>query len=116
MAAALHQLLAAVATGQRVEQAWADAVARLEKYLRHQGLVDDAFVAEAKAEGERLAADLRERMNLDPETHPDDLFRHVYATLTPQLREQRAMLHAELDADAESDSQAAHDPSTEDVR
>jgi len=99
-----------------------DAVARLEKYLRHQGLVDDAFVAEAKAEGERLAADLRERMNLDPETHPDDLFRHVYATLTPQLREQRAMLHAELDADAdadaasESDSQAAHDPSTEDVR
>ena len=74
------------------------------------------FVEEAKAEGERLAADLRERMNLDPETHPDDLFRHVYATLTPQLREQQAMLDAELDADAESDSQAAHDPSTEAVR
>ncbi|AKT51317.1 thiamine pyrophosphate-dependent dehydrogenase E1 component subunit alpha [Arsenicicoccus sp. oral taxon 190] len=83
-----------------------DAVARLEKYLRAQGLVDDDFVTKAKAEGERLAADLRERMNADPATDPEDLFRHVYATPTPQLREQRALLQAELEADAHDHQEA----------
>ncbi|WP_409483721.1 thiamine pyrophosphate-dependent dehydrogenase E1 component subunit alpha [Arsenicicoccus dermatophilus] len=84
-----------------------DAVARLEAYLRSRGLVDDAFVEECKAEGERLAADLRERMNADPVTSPDDLFVHVYSELTPQLREQQEMLHAELAAEADTDKEGA---------
>jgi pyruvate dehydrogenase E1 component alpha subunit len=39
-------------------------------------------------------------MNADPVLDPMDLFTHVYAEQTAQLREQAAMLRAELDAEA----------------
>ncbi len=45
-----------------------------------------------------MAADLREQMNADPALDPMDLFTHVYAEQTSQLREQAAQLRAELDA------------------
>ena len=47
-------------------------------------------------------------MNADVELDPLDLFDHVYAAPTPQLREQRAMVQAELEAEA--DSADPHDP------
>lgn len=78
-----------------------DSVARLEKYLRSRGLLDDELVERFKAEGETLAADLRERMNADAEVDPHDLFTHVYSAMTPQLREQQALLDAELAAELE---------------
>ncbi|GAA3054618.1 hypothetical protein GCM10020000_40960 [Streptomyces olivoverticillatus] len=45
-----------------------------------------------------MAADLRERMNQDPVLDPMELFTHVYAEQTAQLREQAAQLRAELAA------------------
>jgi 2-oxoisovalerate dehydrogenase E1 component alpha subunit len=48
-----------------------------------------------------MAADLRERMNQDPPLDPMDLFAHVYAEPTSQLREQQAQLRAELAAGQE---------------
>ena len=43
-----------------------------------------------------FAALLRERMNADPVLDPDELFAHVYAEPTAQLRAQRAELREEL--------------------
>ena len=43
-----------------------------------------------------FAADLRTRMNAYPEVDPMNLFEHVYAEPTPQLREQREMVRAEI--------------------
>jgi pyruvate dehydrogenase E1 component alpha subunit len=48
-----------------------------------------------------MAADLRARMNADPALHPLDLFAHVHARPTAQLREQAEQLRAELEAEAE---------------
>ncbi len=75
----------------------ADPVARFERHLRHEQLIDDAFVAAVAAEAEDFAADLRDRMNADPVLDPADLFAHVYAEKTTQLRGQAARLAAELE-------------------
>ena len=76
----------------------ADPLSRLEKHLRDLGALTDEDVAEAQAEGERLAADLRSRMNADPHLDPMALFDHVYARPTTQLVEQRDLLATELKA------------------
>jgi 2-oxoisovalerate dehydrogenase E1 component subunit alpha len=73
-----------------------DPLSRLERHLRDRGLVDDAVVAELKAEADRVAAYLRDGINTDVEPDPDGLFTHIYATRTPQLREQSAMLADEI--------------------
>ncbi|MGH3388604.1 MAG: pyruvate dehydrogenase (acetyl-transferring) E1 component subunit alpha [Actinomadura sp.] len=79
-------------------QRWsaADPLRRLETYLRGRGVLTDEDVEAAHAAGETFAAELRTRMNTDPETSPLELFDHVYADPTPQLREQREQLAAEL--------------------
>ena len=73
-----------------------DPLLRLERYLRAAGLLDDGRAAEVTAEAERLAADLRDRMNAEPRADPAELFRHVYARPTPALAAQRRALEAEL--------------------
>ena len=73
-----------------------DPITRLEAYLREQGLLDDTAVASYAEDAERLAAHTREGLNLDVEPDPEDLFRHVYAEPTPQLREQAAQVRDEL--------------------
>jgi pyruvate dehydrogenase E1 component alpha subunit len=83
-----------------------DPIARLETYLRAQGLLDDEAVAAVAAEAEALAADVRTRMNAEVEVDPLSLFDHVYATPTPQLLEQRAQVQAELEAEADSAASA----------
>ncbi len=60
-----------------------DPVARLEKHLRSEGLLDDAAIAAIAADAESLAEDLRARMNVDPVVDPDSLFEHVYAAAHP---------------------------------
>ncbi|CAM5474677.1 Pyruvate dehydrogenase E1 component alpha subunit OS=Streptomyces violarus OX=67380 GN=FHS41_004384 PE=4 SV=1 [Streptomyces violarus] len=50
-----------------------------------------------------MAADLREHMNQDPVLDPMDLFAHIYAEPTTQLRDQREQLRAELEAEAEAE-------------
>jgi 2-oxoisovalerate dehydrogenase E1 component subunit alpha len=80
-----------------------DPIARLETYLLEQGLIDEDRVAEVKAEAERYAADLRDRMNADSELDPLSVFDHVYEKPTPQIGEQRAQVEAELAAEREQE-------------
>jgi 2-oxoisovalerate dehydrogenase E1 component alpha subunit len=83
-------------------EAWRDhdPVLLLERELTGRGLLDDDGIAAAREDAEAMAAQLRERMNQDPALDPMDLFAHVYAEPTPQLREQRDLLRAELDAES----------------
>jgi len=78
-----------------------DPIARLEAWLRSEDLIDTAFVASVAQEAEAFAADIRERMSVEPVIDPMSLFDNVFARPTPQLLEQRAMVRAELDADGE---------------
>ena len=73
-----------------------DPIARLKQYLTDRGLLDDARQQEIDARAEAEAATLRERMNVDTELDPAELFRHVYAEPTAALRQQAAELTAEL--------------------
>ncbi|PVC92374.1 pyruvate dehydrogenase (acetyl-transferring) E1 component subunit alpha [Streptomyces sp. CS090A] len=99
------------ATRYRVDsevEAWRahDPVQLLERELTGRGLLDDEGIAAAKEAAERMAAALRDRMNTDPELAPMDLFTHVYAEQTSQLREQAAALRAELDAEQDHEYSA----------
>jgi pyruvate dehydrogenase E1 component alpha subunit len=73
-----------------------DPVARLETYLRTASLLDDAAATRLAAEAERLAGEVRERMNEEVTVDPAELFEHVYAQPTAALERQRAALLAEL--------------------
>ena len=73
-----------------------DPLVRLQAYLVGRGVLDDARVEEVRQEAEAFAAGLRERMNAEPQVDPMSLFEHVYAAPTPQLREQREMVRAEI--------------------
>ncbi|MDX2550732.1 pyruvate dehydrogenase (acetyl-transferring) E1 component subunit alpha [Streptomyces stelliscabiei] len=74
----------------------ADPLIRLETYLRARGALTDQDIAAVGEEAEALAAELRAGMNAETVGDPLELFDHVYAEPTPQLREQRALLAAEL--------------------
>jgi 2-oxoisovalerate dehydrogenase E1 component subunit alpha len=74
----------------------ADPLSRLEAHLRARGALTDEDVAAVREEAEALAAELRAGMNAETVPDPLELFDHVYAEPTPQLREQRALLAAEL--------------------
>jgi pyruvate dehydrogenase E1 component alpha subunit len=76
----------------------ADPIARLETYLRGRGVLDDAEAASADRAAEEFAARVRDALNADDEPAPLELFEHVFAEPTPQLREQRAQLASELAA------------------
>ena len=76
-----------------------DPIARLEAYLRRQGQLTDDDVAAVAAEAEEYAARLRAAINAEPGLAPLGLFDHVFDAPTPQLREQRALLQAELTAE-----------------
>ncbi|NEE60969.1 pyruvate dehydrogenase (acetyl-transferring) E1 component subunit alpha, partial [Streptomyces sp. SID8455] len=99
------------ATRYRVDsevEAWRahDPVQLLERELTGRGLLDDEGIERAREAAERMAAALRDRMNADPELAPMDLFTHVYAEQTSQLREQAAALRAELDAEQDHEHSA----------
>lgn len=81
-------------------EAWRahDPVRLLEHELTERGLLDQDGIRKAADDADAMAARLREGMNADPELDPMDLFAHVYAEQTSQLREQAAQLRAELDA------------------
>ncbi|MDW8803524.1 pyruvate dehydrogenase (acetyl-transferring) E1 component subunit alpha [Streptomyces scabiei] len=94
--------------GDEVEQ-WraADPLTRLETYLRARGALTDQDITAVGEEAEALAAELRDGMNAETVGDPLELFDHVYAEPTPQLREQRALLAAELTQTAEAAEHAA---------
>jgi 2-oxoisovalerate dehydrogenase E1 component alpha subunit len=74
-----------------------DPISRLEACLRARRLLDDAAASGLAAEADRLAGELRDRMNTDVSVDPAELFEHVYASPTAALERQRAALLAELD-------------------
>jgi pyruvate dehydrogenase E1 component alpha subunit len=79
-----------------------DPVPLLERELTARGVLDEDAIRAVREDAEAMAADLRARMNQDPEIDPMELFAHVYAEPTPQLLEQQATLRAELDAEAQA--------------
>ncbi|MFJ8161862.1 pyruvate dehydrogenase (acetyl-transferring) E1 component subunit alpha [Streptomyces sp. NPDC096136] len=85
-------------------EAWKahDPLELLERELTARGWLDESGVREARDAAEAMAADLRERMNAEPVLDPMDLFAHVYAEQTGRLREQAAMLRAELEAEGDA--------------
>ncbi|MEV6541088.1 pyruvate dehydrogenase (acetyl-transferring) E1 component subunit alpha [Streptomyces sp. NPDC051665] len=78
-----------------------DPIALLEHELTERGLIDEDGIKAARDAAETMAAELRAHMNQDPVLDPMDLFADVYAEPTPQLREQREQLAAELAAERE---------------
>jgi 2-oxoisovalerate dehydrogenase E1 component alpha subunit len=75
-----------------------DPLVRFLGVLREHGTVDDAYVAEVDTEGEAIAARMRDALFGTPGGDPAEMFDHVYATPTPQLQKQRALLQLELTA------------------
>jgi 2-oxoisovalerate dehydrogenase E1 component alpha subunit len=73
-----------------------DPLQRIERHLRDRGLLDDASLAEFRAEADRVAAHVRDGVNRDVEPDPGELFAHLYARPTPQLDAQAALLADEL--------------------
>ncbi len=80
-----------------------DPLRRLEIHLRTEGLLDDAYAAAVTTEAEELATAIREGMNRDRPVDVDELFRHVYATPTSQLLEQREQARADSHLDHSED-------------
>jgi 2-oxoisovalerate dehydrogenase E1 component alpha subunit len=78
--------------------AWAerDPIIRLQTHLQDRGLLTDDQLVAFTAEAERVATHLRDGLNRDVEPDPFELFAHVYATPTPQLKEQAALVADEL--------------------
>ncbi|SDM27476.1 pyruvate dehydrogenase E1 component alpha subunit [Streptomyces wuyuanensis] len=95
--------------GDSEVEAWRehDPIRLMETELTGRGLLDEDGVRSAAEAAETMAAQLRERMNADPVLNPMDLFEHVYAEQTSQLREQAAQLRAELDAESGEGAQGA---------
>ncbi len=69
-----------------------DPIARLDAYLRSNGILDGAATAEVLAAADQFAARVREQLNADAVLDPADLFAHVYAQPTAALDRQRTGL------------------------
>jgi pyruvate dehydrogenase E1 component alpha subunit len=79
-----------------------DPVTRMRSYLTGRGLLDDDGAARIAAHAEAVATQLREGLGEDVPVDPQELFRHVFSSPTPQLKEQAALLADELARDAAS--------------
>ena len=66
-------------------------------------MVDDAFLANVDAEGETIAARMRDALFGAPDGDPREMFDHVYAAKTYQLQAQQTALDRELSATEETD-------------
>ena len=73
-----------------------DPLKRMRTFLTAQGVLDDDAEQRISAQAEAVAASLRHAMTTEPRVNPLELFDHVYAEPTAQLREQREQLAEEL--------------------
>lgn len=78
-----------------------DPIARLEKYLRKKGFLDDAALESLTKEADAVAATVREAASAPHTPEPLELFENVFSQPTQQLTEQRAQLQTELKLQAE---------------
>ena len=83
-----------------------DPVNRMRTYLTDRGLLNDQADARIAEKAEAVATQLRDGLGEDVPVDPQELFRHVFAKTTPQLKEQSAMLADELARDASSQEAA----------
>ncbi len=99
--------------GERDEvQAWIarDPLLRLRTHLTGTGALD-ADAEERFASGaEEIAAAMRTALNTDAELDPEDLFRFVTATRSPQLDEQWHLLRDEIERSRLADASAGITP------
>ena len=75
-----------------------DPIARVEAYLRRNGVADDAFFAEVQEEADRLGHRLREGCKALPDPRPLSIFDHVYSEITEELEAQRDGFAAYLES------------------
>ena len=73
-----------------------DPLLRMRAHLVATGVLTPEREAEFAAAAEEMAAHVRAGMSRESTLDPAELFAHVYSTPTPQLREQAALLAAEL--------------------
>ena len=79
-----------------------DPIARVERYLSGNRLLDDAFATEVSAAARAQATALRDRVTAGAQLDPLDLFGNVYAAPTTQLQEQATRLAAEIAAEGDA--------------
>lgn len=79
-------------------RAWVarDPLTRLRAHLRATGILTDDLEAEYASGAERIAGAMRDALNTDADIDPEDLFRFVTATRSPQREEQWQMLRDEI--------------------
>jgi pyruvate dehydrogenase E1 component subunit alpha len=73
-----------------------DPIERLARYMRAQGLLDDATAARVVVEADEKVAAAVAAYEAIPPPEPEEIFAHVYADLTPPLAEQQSELKARL--------------------
>ncbi|WP_372967798.1 pyruvate dehydrogenase (acetyl-transferring) E1 component subunit alpha [Microbacterium sp.] len=85
-------------------QAWVarDPLTRLRAHLTRTGALTAELESEYSAEAEVTATAMRDALNTDRDLDPEDLFRFVHQTRTPQLEEQWQMLRSEIERTPES--------------
>ncbi len=82
-----------------------DPIARVEVYLRRNGIADDDFFAGIQEEADKLGVTLREGCKALADPDILDTFGNVYAEMTPELAEQRDAFAAYLSS---FESEGAH--------
>jgi 2-oxoisovalerate dehydrogenase E1 component alpha subunit len=75
-----------------------DPIARVEVYLRRNGLAEDAFFESVQQEADDLGVRLREGCKALPDPSPLSIFDHVYTELTEELEQQREGYAAYLES------------------
>jgi 2-oxoisovalerate dehydrogenase E1 component alpha subunit len=75
-----------------------DPIARVEAYLRRNGLAGDDFFAGVQEEAADLGVRLREGCKALPDPSPLSIFDHVYTELTEELEQQREGFAAYLES------------------
>ncbi|MFH1834064.1 MAG: pyruvate dehydrogenase (acetyl-transferring) E1 component subunit alpha [bacterium] len=73
-----------------------DPIVRLARYMRRTGLLGDAAEARAVAEADEKVAEAVAAFEALPPPDPTEIFKHVFAEMTPQLVEQQDELLARL--------------------
>ncbi|OMH34551.1 pyruvate dehydrogenase (acetyl-transferring) E1 component subunit alpha [Tersicoccus sp. Bi-70] len=91
------------------EEEWAgkDPLVRFERYLRAQGLADDAFFADVAAEGDAVAAHVRETTLGMSLTGLDRAFDNVYGQPHPLVEEERRW-HQQYEASFDDAGDGTH--------
>ena len=75
-----------------------DPIARVQVYLKRNGMAGQEFFAAVAAEADELGHTLREGCKAMPDPQPMSMFDHVYAEETEELRVQREGYAAYLES------------------